>query len=389
MKETKRIWFLFSPADAAAITRHMNRWAQQGWDLAEETDGRRFFVSLKRTNRKELIYDVEPAMPGRTEEVLRQNVQEREALGWEPVATINGMDLYRSKPCCTPQPVSCGAPRRVLAFSEGPKLLFALLFTVLAFYLRAVAGAWYLSHLGIFWHVAAIPLAFITVVFAGWFGVKWVVPSGHSRVLLWLRSGLSVLARLGIWLFLCLLALDWMPLGYAVAFMLVGTLLVLFFHSRHRMAVSPTLLQALVIGVGVVLAGSLHTILPGTYVPIQDTLSAADFQLTSGQRDYSESDQQGSFLVTALSYGESWSDDVYFSGETYRCVSEGMAKQVMEDLLARRGVVEEVDLWYSDDGSHMILREGRYVVKLWVSDTDLTDAETLGVVRAYCQELTA
>lgn len=387
MRATKRGWFLFSPADAEAVSRRVNRWAQQGWDLAEETDGRRFFVSLERTNRKELMYHVEPAMPGRTAENLRKHVQEREALGWEPVATLNGMDLYRSKPCCIPQAVPRTQQRRAVFVVEGAKLFFWLLLTVLAFYIRTTQEAWYLSHLGIFWHVAAFPMAFFTVLFLLWFVVKWDVPSANHDVFLWLRSGLSVVSRFGVWLFLCCLALDWMPLGYAVALMLVGTLLVLCLHSRRHMVVSPTLLQVLVIGVGVVLAGSLHTILPGTYIPIQDTLSAEDFQLTTGQLDYQESDQQGSLLVTELNYGESWSDDVYFSGETYRCYSPGMAKKVMGDLLARRGELEDVDLWYSEDGSHLLFRQGCYVVKLWVTNTDLRGEETLQVIQSYCDSL--
>lgn len=208
-----RIWFRFDPGDAPAVRARLNELAARGWELAEGQDCSCFFARLERTGRGELTYDVEPASPFRTAEELEHQVRLRAAEGWESVATLNGMDIYRAAPLRFPEPHSGKPPRGTLAqcwlFSWIGLLAAALLSLGL---LLTGQGAWYLSNALIYLRFTGIPALVGAIC---WLSRPVALLLGRpmekgTRQGMYFRSVLGTLGL--VWCFgLCVsVALDWL-----------------------------------------------------------------------------------------------------------------------------------------------------------------------------------
>ncbi len=385
MAETKRSWFFFSSGDAPAVCRRLNRLARQGWALDESEDCTAFFVRLRATARKELRYDVVYARAGRTQEELQEEVRRRTDQGWEPVATINGMDIYCSAPCALPEPEKVRVTRKGLLWGQLPGLLLAIAFLAALFWTERVGGGrWYLQHKGVFLHFALYPAMLALGLLALWLGLRCAWPERDSVGLMWLRSVLSVLGLVWLWFLLGACALDWLPDAAAGIFLLAvtGGLICyqLRWSRRSGELYRPTVL--LLLAVSILLAAMLRQTLPDGADANVQVLSASDFGLSAGEVELTQLQRQGSFLAERITYSETWSADLYLSEELYRCSTEAMAKQVAADLCEDLGTAS-AELWYSEDGSRMIMRKGRQVLKLWISDTDLRAEEMQELAEAY------
>lgn len=385
MAEKKRSWFFFSSGDAPAVCQRLNRLAEQGWRLDETEDCTAFLVGLRATARKELRYDVVCARAGRTQEELHEEVQRRTAQGWEPVATINGMDIYCSGPCAFPEPEKGSVTRKGLLWGQLPGLLLSIAFLAVLFWTARIKGGnWYLQHTSAFLHFALYPAVLILGLWALWLGLRCVWPERRSVGLMWLRSVLSVLELLWLWLLLAVSALDWLPDWVAGLLILLVTGTLVYYQlrwSRRSGGLYRTMVP-LIIGVSIVLAAGLRQALPEKTGGNVEMLSASDFGLTSGEVEFTQRQCTGSFFVKRITYSETWSEDLYLSEELYCCQTEAIAKQVTSDLCEELGTVP-TELWYSENGSKMLVCKGNRVLKLWISDTDLRTDKMQKTIEAY------
>lgn len=385
MAEKKRSWFFFSSGDAPAVRQRLNCLAQQGWELDESEDCTAFFVCLRATARKELRYDVVRARAGRTQEELHEEIQRRIAQGWKPVATINGMDVYASEPCALPEPDKKSITRKNLLWGQLPGLLLAAAFLAVLFWMERVGGGhWYLQHRGAFLHFALYPAVIGLGLWALWFGLRYASPERVSVGLMWLHSAVAVLGLVWLWLLLGAYVLDWLPDVLAVALVLGVTGLLIYYQIRwsRRSGELYRPMVLLILGVFIVLTAALRQALPDPAGENVQMLSARDFGLIAGELELAEAKGTGSFFVDRVTYSESWSGDLYLSEELYLCRTEALAKQVAADLCEDLGITP-AELWYSENGSKMLVRQNNQVLKLWISDTDLRTEEMQKTVEAY------
>lgn len=385
MAEKKRSWFFFSSGDAPAVCKRLNRLAQQGWKLDESEDCTAFWVRLRPTARKELRYDVAQARAGRTQEELREEVQLRSARGWEPVATINGMDIYCSAPCALPEPEKVRVTRKGLLWGQLPALLLSTAFLALLFWTEHTGGGrWYLQHTSAFLHFALYPGGIGLGLWVLWLGLRWNSPERASEGLMWLRSALSVLGLVWLWLLLGACALDWLP-DVVAGILVLAVTGGLVWHQirwsrRSGELYRPTVL--LILGASILLAVALRQALPDEAGTKAQVLSASDFGLEAGKLELAEVHSAGSLFVERITYSETWSGDLYLSQELYCCCNEAMAKQVASDLCKDLGTAP-AEQWFSENGSKMLVQRGNQVLRLWISDTDLRTDEMQQTIEKY------
>ncbi|MCD8341439.1 MAG: DUF2812 domain-containing protein [Clostridiales bacterium] len=362
MREERYIWFRFGPEDYLGVREKLNRLAAQGWELAEEQDCHCSFARFTPTARTELTYDVEPVPLLRKDEAVQDAVLEREAEGWEPVATLNGMDIYRSIPLRFPKPregeAAAQAHRTALAQRYGASVAALLAVLAAAVYLYLTGGTWYLSNLSLFLMGTAAPAAIC--------GLFWL---GRRAALLmrrkprpsaqWSMMAGSVLAALGrVWLLLAafMLALDQLTVAaaclvalcYLAAAGAVSGLWRRKDFSLYRRA------AALVTGVAILSAYLLSLAYPGRVsVSILDEYTRLQYQEEAvvqledlgleGEELLSGSYRRsGSFLVTCVDYTEYWMLDgemVTLSTASYTC-RLGTAEWLYERLSEEVGAEE-------------------------------------------------
>lgn len=321
-----RIWFRFDPGDAPMVRARLNELAAQGWELAEGQDCSCFFAQLERTGRGELTYDVEPASPFHTAEELKHQVRLRAAEGWESVATLNGMNIYRSAPLRFPEPHSEPVPRTTLAqcwlFSWIGLLAAALLSVVL---LLIGPEPWYLSNAQIYLRFTGLPTLLGALC---WLSRSAALLLGKpltqgTRQGMYFRSVLKTLGL--VWFFgLCVsAALDWLkwPMVLLVALIWLTAVLCSSGLWRRKSFEQFRLVTALVTGIAVLSIAALTLVYPvqqqadllqsgersrysaGTLVQLED-LTGASGEFLSGNWS-----QTGSLLVSRTSYEEWWTVD--------------------------------------------------------------------------------
>lgn len=383
MKDKKLSWFLFSTLDAAAVEQRLNGLAEKGWELDETEDCRCVFVKRKRTERKDLKYCVLPSVPGRSEDQLRAAIQCQRERGWEGVATINGLDIYRSIPCYE---VKYDEQRHQLS---GKALLKQLLpiglgaCGLIVGLRQLYEPLWYLNHVSTLLHYTCLPVVVGAVLWLIGLIAKGISSEKGCVPLMWLRSALTLLACIWVWTLVGTLLLDALPLIYALAIFLLATAIVIVCQihlSRSNRMLCVNVISWVVLGsvlVGIVAPNFVSR--TGREIPV---LSVPQFDMEAGTREYTEYTSSGSFLVTAAEYGEVWSDNAYLSEEIYICRTSGLAEQVAADLLEQQGQAY-VPLWYNEDGSRMIIQDGNIVLKLWIDGIDLQSEEKMEKVRCY------
>ena len=134
MADRKKVWFSFLPLDYLGVEAYLNKYAAQGWALSESSDCHTLTVTLERSQRTDLRYLVSCSSLTQDQTALREQVAQMQALGWQPVATINHFDIYESMPC-RHAIVSREKPSLKLFFwSIGVLLLFSALSLFLLLY---------------------------------------------------------------------------------------------------------------------------------------------------------------------------------------------------------------------------------------------------------------
>ncbi len=388
MRDTKFSWFLFSALDAAAVEQRLNAYADRGWQLNESEDCHCAFVKLKRTERKDLRYCVLPARPGRSTEELHATIQHQRDCGWEALATINGLDIYQSIPCyeVTYEEQRHQPSRQALLKPLFPVILGACALALALWLLYE--PMWYLSYLSTLLHNTYLPAAVGAVLWLICLVGKAVSSEKGCVPLMWVRSGLALLAYLWVWVLIGMLLLDALPAIYAWMVFVLATAAVI--ACQVRLSRGNRLLCVNVIS-WIVLGSIFIGVAAPRFVSKQgrdiSVLSLAQFDMETGTREYTEYESYGSFLVSVAEYGEVWSEDAYLSSEIYLCRTSGLAEQVAADLLARQGVATGDSLWYSEDGTRMILKEGNVVLKLWINGLDLEREENMAVIQSYLSTL--
>ncbi|MCD7918501.1 MAG: DUF2812 domain-containing protein [Clostridiales bacterium] len=362
VREERYIWFRYGPEDYLGVREKLNRLADQGWELAEERDCHCCFARFTPTARTELTYDVEPVPLLRKEEAVQDAVLAREAEGWEPVATLNGMDIYRSIPLRFPKPREGEAAaqncRTILAQRYGVSVAALLAVLAAAVYLYRTGGTWYLSNLSLWLLGTALP---VTVGGLFWLGRRTVCLMRRTPrpVPPWSRMAGSVLAALGrVWLLLTafMLALDQLTAAAAclVALCYLAAAGAVSSLWRRRDFSLYRRVAALVTGIAILSAYLLSLAYPGRVsVSILDEYTRLQYREEAvvqledlgleGEDLLSGSYQRsGSFLVTCTSYTEYWMLDgemATLSTTSYVC-RLGSAEWVYEQLSAEVGAEE-------------------------------------------------
>lgn len=330
------IWFRFDPGDAPGVRVRLNALAARGWELAEGQDCACFLARMERTGRGELSYDVEAASPFRTEEELEEQVRLRAAEGWESVATINGMDIYRAAPLRFPEPHSSPAGRGALAQGWAFGWLVLAAAAGVSLWLLLTGGTeWFLSNARLYLRFTGLPAALGALCFLVW-QVKLLLGGGNRGTErgMYFRSVLGVLGL--VWLFgLCLgLALDWLkwPMVLLVALCWLGAVVGGSGLWRRKSFGKFVQVSALATGIAVLSVAALTLVYPageraellqagdrGRYqaaVALED-LSGAEGEFLSGRWE-----RTGSLLVTKVSCEEWWLMDgekIRVASAAYRC----------------------------------------------------------------------
>lgn len=342
MREERYIWFRYGPEDYLGVREKLNRLAAQGWELAEEQDCHCAFARFTPTARTELTYDVEPVPLLRKDEAVQDAVLAREAEGWEPVATLNGMDIYRSIPLRFPKvregEAAAKASRTVLARRYGASVTALLAVLAATVYLYLTGGTWYLSNLSLWLMGTAIPAAAGGLFWLGRQAARLMRPAPRPPAG-WSMTVSSVLAALGrVWLLLTafMLLLDQLTAAAAclVAVCYLAAAGAVSGLWRRKDFSLYRRVTALVTGVVILSAYLLSLAYPGrvsvsildeyTRLQYRDeaVVQLEDLGLEGDELLSGSYQRSGSLLVTCTDYTEYWMVDgemVTLSTTTYTC----------------------------------------------------------------------
>lgn len=208
--------------DDLGFNLRLNHLAEQSWEWTPDGDGTCWLARLHPTKRTELRYFVETAPLLRTRDQLRSQVERRTAQGWEPLGTVNGMDVYRSAPCRSPEP-----PQRTRTAAPCVRsLLLALAAALLCLMWPHPGAEWYLSDISALLWLSRFIVAPIGIIWAIWRLFRCFLPAKRSAPVpvVVLRG---VLAGL-LWLWLLILSgalvLTLLPLPWAAGLLSLGVL---------------------------------------------------------------------------------------------------------------------------------------------------------------------
>ncbi|MCD7733770.1 MAG: DUF2812 domain-containing protein [Clostridiales bacterium] len=393
----------FPFGDYEGVRRYLDGLAQKGWSLTRRTG---LFCGLfEPTRRTELIYDVVPADPRRTDADLKAQVRQRREDGWEPVDTLWGMDIYRSLPCEGPEVRRTGEDyrhwrdvfRNWLLWSGAFLLVTAAALGVLAWYFglswSQITQQWYLSDsrtmLCLFLPLAGV----LALAWLGW--LLWCLlrrcrlhaPSGGLAM--GLRCFLQIfavflVAALLIVLWVSQIPRLWIRVVITLCFFAMPLLSALVGREdRQRRllvlggGILVCFLAAMVLG-WTVPEISLNTVSDGSGWRSDSSCSCLLREeleeVPDGETVTAYYDQTASLLVRQERYSESWSDGTVIEVTVYTC-APGLAGVVLDDLLpvTLSGAEETLSL---DSGSwhQRWVRDGNRVICLdgtpdWTDET--------------------
>jgi hypothetical protein len=368
MAKERYFWFRFSPGDYVGIREKLNELAAQGWMLAEEQDGSCYVARFCPTTRTELYYDTEPSEPLRQQEDVQRRVQARQAAGWENVATLNGVDIYRSLPLRYPKREAVDDGDKRLTYKQHLLRRWALSTSLMLVLAVLTVGSllysgneWYLSNLQLFLRLTCIPGGLGVLYTLLWRGkiLFAKTPKAASKAGLYLRSVLGVLGTLWLALGGVALALELVAWPSALLVMLCWAVAMISATGLwqrkdsflHRQA------EALITGVAALSLAGLTMVAPAA--PTASLFHAAERQDYSGSVVYGEDlgiegtllsadwARQGSALVTYTSYSEWWDVDgetITVSTQCYQCrfgtaawLEEQLTRQTKGGTVYRQG----------------------------------------------------
>lgn len=388
MEKRKKLWFAYLPLDAKGVERLLNERAEQGWALAVEEDGVAFRVPIEKTNRVDLRYHVTCAML-RNQETLPQEIEEKQAQGWQPVATVNHFDIYASMPCQEPNaPPEKGRERLCLsAFFAWLRVILLMVALVAVAWVNRLplpgADTWYLSNLSLFMRVTLPLFALGSVYYLLWIAGKWNAKGSASAPKqrgMFLRSGLYVGAMLWLVVGLVLLLVDLVSNRLAISmlllcFVVAGGLCCRSFHwgKPETLRTALSLVVALVLGLSLLLAAVSPSQSRAEIgdCPWRNSLSrvvhAEDLDLHPTQLQGASYERIGSLFVTRTEYWESW-EDLSLSNTVYDCKGRVFRSVVVKQILADGDwtpIQSQRDQAFQSSGTdRVLLVEGNTVLEL-------------------------
>lgn len=353
MAEQKRIWFSFLPLDYRGVEAYLNRYAAKGWALVKLEDCRTLTVLLERTKRTDLCYSVSCTSLVNQKE-LHETVEQRQTLGWKPLATVNHFDLYESMPCrhVFPREDKQVSP---LILRSLRSFLWVLLFSgllILLSYSRngTFMDEWYLTNVGVCLHFLLPIFGVAAIGYLLWLVFRLVTKRNTTipkQSLLFLR-GILPLLTVG-WLF-CLTAAvlaDLIP-SLAYCLLLISTLMGagVFCYVRFRTQSSVTLFSAISMTIAIILALALalNLLLPSQNRAemgrcswrhtLSSVIHAEDFGFQTSSLEVASYETQGSVLVEKTNYWEGWTN-LNWNSTVYQCRSELLVSTVMAEQMKK------------------------------------------------------
>ncbi len=393
MAETRNRFLFFLFGDYEGVRRRLNRQARAGWELMGK--GGLFTGRFERTGRSELIYDVTPSDPRRSEEELRAQVRFREERGWQAVDTIWGMDIYKSMPCQSPEPLRREEDYRRWCAVFRDWLLWSAAFLVITAAVLLIGGGvagvdwsalserWYLSDARTALLVALPAFLVSAVLWMGWLAFCMAVRCrphrGASAAGIWARA----LAQLGALALLTIsLAVIWLEqaprlwLRLLLAAGLIASAVLpglLWREDRQRRGRAATVGVFLCLAAAMVLGwvmpsegwdslrggAAARRSLSGSVVQAEDLGLDAAGEVTASYA------RESSLLVREERYYEAWADGTVIESVVYTCALPGLAETVLEDVALP--AAERTDWGYLMQGgewNRAWVRAGRQVICL-------------------------
>ena len=389
MRNEKRIWFSFLSLDCLGVERYLNEYAESGWTLSDLQDCQTVTVPIQATSRRDLRYFVMPKSFGRERGNLLETIERMEELGWQPVATVNRLDIYASMPCrdCAPPPRTWSLSLYVCSFCG------LLLLTALSFLLCLFASAqgvpllhsWYLSNSGVLLRFCGPVFILIWLYYMGWLLFRLVCrgregPSGRS--MMYFRGLFPLLGA--VWLFLLTAAImsdlvHNLPWCLALILLLAGG--AAFVYSRFRIGTVDALFSglSLVLAACLVFVLALHQVFPGENraqlgacswrMSLSSVVHGEELGLDGDSVDAVSYEKTGSVFVTRTDYWEA-RKDVSLSSTVYQCRGSWFCARVQSDLLRDTDWEEvkgmEAPCWSRDSETRhsVLLRRGNTMVLL-------------------------
>lgn len=406
MADRKRIWFSFLPLDYLGVEAYLNHYAAQGWALSEISDCHTLTVTLERSQRTDLRYLVSCSSLTQDQTALREKVAQMQALGWQPIATVNHFDIYESMPC-RHAVVSREKPSLELFFwSIGALVLFSALslFLLLLAYFRDVAilNAWYLSNTGIFLHTLGPVCAVVCICYFLWIGYRLAFREkacAPQKSLTILQGILPVLA-MG-WIF-CLTAAVVADLvhspAYCLLLLLVMAAAIAFCYMRFRAERRGKLFSGVSLTLALVIALSLvlNQVFPGENraqlgecswrTSLSAVVRGEEIGFYKTPVEAVSYERVRSLFVTKTEYWEQRAD-VSLSSEVYQC-SGALFCHIVEANLLRSRNWQPVSSTYDDCWSEN--RNGKYALLLRTGNTLIllsSDQELLPHLSAFTLRL--
>ncbi len=352
--------------DALGLEERLNRLAAEGWELDWTGDGTALFGQFQRTERTELCYHVEIPPLFRDEEGVKQAVERRERDGWEPVGTINGLDVYAAMPCRFPQK-PCDLveqnrnwmPRGILS------IILTLAVICLCWFGNFFNQPWYLNDWSVILHLSRLPVTLLGAYWIGWNLCRIIKPVEKAGSPLFFRLRWALLAAFYLWT-LCLLmsvVLTVLPMAWSVGTAALGVILVCGTAALQQVRdgrLTKSIILTL-LGAVLLLTCVLNLVLekPHRYsvgnaswrMSLIEMVHREDLTDTKAELLSVEYDKEGSLLVQKETYEEDWAD-MRLKCKRYSCLTESLAKQVERD--GKNG-----------HSGYDIQREGKVVRLLW------------------------
>ena len=347
MPETRRIFLAYPFGDYEGVRARLDALARAGWELTGR--GGIFTGILTSTRRKELYYDVVPALPLRSREMLQRSVEQRQGLGWEPVDTFWGMDIYKSRPCEYPAVERTGEMDTALRAVFLGWLVRAVLFTAVTLGVAAFRlNGEILAELGKSWYLSdgKTALRFLLPVVLTCWGLflAWLVfcvffrcrphaPAGRLTMTL---RGLVQLAGLACALLLgAALWVSGVPRLWLRLLFIAGAFLLVPLSRRMGPQWAAAGLMVLVTA-GMVLTAALKPV--GGQIGVDRGIvispEAVDYAPDGSCHGYYGEEQ--SLLVRQRTFEQRWESGERLSGTLYRCLTPGIA-DLAEGELPRAG----------------------------------------------------
>ncbi len=377
LKNSRLKWIFLPSGDYLALRRRLCRLAEQGWELAGAGDGNCFFARFRPTERTELRYDTEVAPLLRDESQLRETVERRKRLGWSPVGTVNGVDVYVSQPCRYPEQENHPAENRRRWRARGVlSLVTAALAALLSWQWSWFSTTWYLGNTAALLYLSRFPLLVGGSLWTAWVLLRQLTPwkDEPPAVPAWVRAALQAGFYLWAVLLLAALVLDQLPLAWACGVLAVALLVLLLGRRGWRKwtGFAGQSLLALVVGCALLVSQLLPLALPDSQRysagsaswrgSLTDVVRAEDLGLDDLTFVSAEYDRAGSLLVSRSTYREEW-EELRLNCQYDRCRTAGLATQAAEEIRAAHP-------------NAVVVVQGRQVAALWTSDElDVAEAQ--------------